>query len=55
MRYLTDVPEIMQYGKSEEYATETWVTGHGYQTAAQVQTAIDTALAAVPYAESEGF
>lgn len=44
MRYLTDCPEIMQYGKIEEYATETWVQGQGYQTAQQVQTAIDATV-----------
>lgn len=45
----TEIPSL------SGYATETWVTGKGYQTATQVQTAIDTALAAIPSAESEAF
>lgn len=48
MRFLTDAPEIMQYGKSEEYATETWVQNQGYQTAQDVQTAIAAIPAELP-------
>lgn len=46
---------LQQHQSLAGYATEAWVGQQGYQTAAQVQTAIDTALAAVPFAESEGF
>ena len=46
---------LQQHQSLTGYATETWVQNRGYQTAQDVQTAINAALSEIPFAETEAF
>lgn len=49
------IPDISGKANAADVYTKTEIDNKGYQTSAQVQSAIDAALAAIPSAESEAF